>query len=100
MTARAATDYILILNNDIVTHHDMVAQLVKSGQSDHAIGIVGPKIYYDDWNGRKDVIWSAGGTIHQWGLKLHTQRGDGEDDGPEFDVAGMIPGLSKNWMTP
>ena len=83
LAVHPAPDYILAVNNDVVAAPDMVAELVNVAQSDRAIGIVGPKIFYHDLNGRRDVIWSAGGAIHRWGLKFHTQRGDGEEDGPE-----------------
>jgi len=80
-------DYILAVNNDVVADLDMVAELVKVAQSDRTIGVVGPKILYHDLNGRHDVIWSAGGVINRWGLKYHTQRGDGKVDGREFNTA-------------
>jgi len=86
VTTQPAPDYILAMNNDVVAHPGMVAELVKVAQSDHTIGIVGPKIFYHQLNGRSDIIWSAGGTINRWGLKIHKQRGDGEEDRPEFDV--------------
>ena len=80
-----APDYILAINNDVVAHHRMVAEMVGAAGCDPRTGIVGARIYYYDWHGRKDVVWSAGGTIHRWGLKIHRQRGDGAVDGPEFD---------------
>jgi GT2 family glycosyltransferase len=87
LAAHPAPDYILAVNNDVVADPDMVAEMVKLAQSDRTIGVVGPKIFYHDLNGRHDIIWSAGGAIHRWGLKFHTQRGDGEEDGPEFSAA-------------
>jgi len=69
--------YVLVVNNDVVCDAEMVAELVKAASSQQGIGIVGPKIFYYDWNGRRDIIWSAGGLIHRWGLKIHSQRGGG-----------------------
>ena len=80
-----APDYILAINNDVMADPKMVAEMVGATGGDPRVGIIGARIYYYDWHGRKDVIWSAGGTIHRWGLKLHRQRGDGAADGPEFD---------------
>jgi GT2 family glycosyltransferase len=79
-------DFILAINNDVVADAAMVAEMVHATAQDPRIGLVGGRIYYYDWQGRKDVIWSAGGTIHRWGLKIHTQRGDGAADGPAFDA--------------
>lgn len=57
-------DYMLLLNNDTVVDCGFLGELVEVAESDSKIGIVGPKIYYYDYNGRKDVIWSAGGKIN------------------------------------
>lgn len=57
-------DYVLLLSNDIVVDRDFLFELVKVANSDKKIGIVGPKIYYYNLNGRKDVIWSGGGKIN------------------------------------
>lgn len=86
-------EYILAVNNDVVAHPDMVAELVDAAVSQRA-GVVGPKVYYYDWKGRRDVIWSAGGTVHRWGLKIHRQRGDGSVDAPEFDDMRQVDWVS------
>lgn len=39
------TDYILLLNNDTYVDKDFIDPLVKHAESDHKIGLVGPKIY-------------------------------------------------------
>ncbi len=54
-------DYILLLNNDTTVEPNFLTELVKVAESDPRIGIVGPKTYYYDYDGRKDVIWFAGG---------------------------------------
>ncbi|VVB55589.1 Glycosyl transferase family 2 [uncultured archaeon] len=65
-------DYVLLLNNDTVVDPEFLGELVKVAEGDERIGIVGPKIYYYDYKGRKDVIWFAGGTINMWtGTTLH-----------------------------
>jgi GT2 family glycosyltransferase len=83
--SRFSPDYVLAINNDVVADPRMVAEMVGAAGRDPRIGIVGARIYYYDWHGRKDVVWSAGGTIHRWGLKIHRQRGNGAVDDPEFD---------------
>jgi len=52
--------YVLLLNNDTVVDKDFLTELVKVAESDEKIGIVGPKIYYYDYNGRSDVIQYCG----------------------------------------
>ncbi|MFW6103412.1 MAG: glycosyltransferase family 2 protein, partial [Chloroflexota bacterium] len=87
-------DYILAINNDVVADVDMVAALVHAAESDPTTGLIGPKIYYYDWNGRTDIIWSSGGHIHRWGLKIHSQRGDGEPDEGQFDTMEEVDWIS------
>ena len=56
-------DYVLLLNNDTVVDPEFLGELVKVADGDENIGIVGPKIYYYDYDGRNDVIWFAGGNV-------------------------------------
>jgi len=87
-------EYILIMNNDLVVASDLLDELVRAAESDERIGIVGPKIYYYDYGGRKDVIWSAGGRVRWWGLKIHTQIGEGDDDLPKYQTEAVV-----GWIT-
>ena len=59
-------DYLEILNNDIVVKEDYLDEMVKVIQSDSNIGMVGPKIYFYDYKGRKDVQTAMGGYINWW----------------------------------
>lgn len=56
-------DYILLLNNDTVVDKRFLSELVSIAETDDTIGMIGPKIYYYDYNGRRDVIFFAGGTV-------------------------------------
>jgi GT2 family glycosyltransferase len=56
-------DYILLLNNDTVVDKHFLCELVSVAETDDMIGMTGPKIYYNDFNGRRDVIFFAGGTF-------------------------------------
>ncbi|MCG8350916.1 MAG: glycosyltransferase family 2 protein [Chloroflexales bacterium] len=56
-------DYVLLLNNDTEVAADFLQILVDAAESDPAIGVVGPTIYYYE---RPDLIWSAGGLIDWW----------------------------------
>lgn len=53
-------DYLLILNNDIEVHPEMVTEMLAVAERDPAIGCVGPKTYYYSDRNR---LWSAGGRI-------------------------------------
>ncbi len=59
-------DYIEILNNDIVVAPDYLNEMVKIIDADENIGIVGPKIYFYNYQGRKDVQTAFGGFINWW----------------------------------
>jgi len=54
-------DYILLLNNDTTVEKTFLNELVKVGDSDKNIGLVGSKIYYYDEPNR---IWFAGGKVN------------------------------------
>jgi GT2 family glycosyltransferase len=53
-------EYVLLLNNDTVVESNFLDELVKATSTEECIGFVGPIVYYYDYNGRKDVINSAG----------------------------------------
>lgn len=57
------TDFILFFDHDMVADKKMLEELVKPAEMDDQIGIVTPKIYYDD---DKKRIWSAGTGINLW----------------------------------
>ena len=56
-------DYVLLLNNDTVVEPNFLSELLKTGESNDKIAVVGPKTYFYDYNGRNDVVWSVGGTV-------------------------------------
>jgi GT2 family glycosyltransferase len=53
-------DFILLLNNDTVVDRRLLRELVDVAESSPDIGMVGPKIFYYDYFGRKDILNSAG----------------------------------------
>lgn len=76
--------YILLLNNDTIVDKSFLTELVKGITSKENVGIVGPKIYYYDYNGRRDVINYAGAKF--WGLPgLAKHIGNGEVDVGQYD---------------
>ncbi|MCE7698463.1 MAG: glycosyltransferase [Methanobacterium paludis] len=56
-------DYTLLLNNDTVVDKNFLTELVKTAESSAEIGVVGPKIYYYDTNGRTDMASNIGGVV-------------------------------------
>lgn len=58
------SDYILLLNNDTVVDKNFLGQLVELAETDEKIGIVGPKIYYYDFEGKNDVVANLGGKVN------------------------------------
>lgn len=74
-------DYVLLLNNDTVVAPEFVGELVRAGEADETIGVLGPKIYYHD---RPRVIWYAGGVVSLvTGIVKH--RGIREEDHGQYD---------------
>jgi GT2 family glycosyltransferase len=53
-------EYVLLLNNDTVVKNNFLDELVKATSTEEGTGFAGPIVYYYDYNGRKDVINSAG----------------------------------------
>ena len=51
-------DWVLVLNEDTVLDPECIAQMVRVGESDLLIGILGPMVYHYD---EPDVIQTAGG---------------------------------------
>jgi GT2 family glycosyltransferase len=60
---KRGTDYVLLLNNDTTVAPDFLDEMIRVGESDEKIGVLGPKIYLYD---KPNVIWEAGGKINWW----------------------------------
>ncbi len=56
-------NYILLLNNDTVVDKLFLDKLLVIAESDEDIGIVGPLIYYYDFEGKSNVPANIGGKI-------------------------------------
>lgn len=56
--------YLLLLNNDTVVDKYFLSEMVKTAETDKKIGIVGPKIYYYDYESKNNILWFAGGKIN------------------------------------
>jgi GT2 family glycosyltransferase len=61
---RSNPDYIMLLNNDTVVEHDFLNKLVEVAEEDEKVGVVGPAIYYYDYEGRTDVPSNICGVVN------------------------------------
>jgi len=87
-------DWIFLVNNDTILDKNLIVQLIKVGESDEKIGILGPKIYFAPGyefhqerykpNERGKVFWYAGGLI-DWQNVLASHRGVDEVDKGQYD---------------
>ncbi len=91
---KGGSKYIITMNNDVTLDPAFMDELVRVAESDGKIGIVGPKIFYYDYNGRNDVILDAGGKIHKWSLKIHRRIGESQDDLPQYQIQKEV-----DWVT-
>ena len=84
----------LLLNNDTIVAPDLLSELIKVAENDDRIGILGPKIYYQDFKGRSDVIWYAGGKIRKWRRCVYRHIGKDDDDRPEYQNISEVDFVS------
>jgi GT2 family glycosyltransferase len=88
--------YVLLLNNDTVVDKEFLSELVKVGETDDKVGIIGPKMYYYNYNGRKDVIWFGGGKINQFFypgyFEVNKRKIDNFEDNNVFSETDWISG--------
>ena len=75
------SDYVLLLNNDIVVAPQFLTEMVLVAQSDPLIGMVGPKIYYYD---NPERLWFAGGKVELWRGRIR-HLGIREFDSGQYD---------------
>lgn len=61
--SEAKSDFILLLNNDTVVKEDFLTELIKASQTNLRAAIFGPKMFFYNYQGRRDVICSAAGSI-------------------------------------
>jgi hypothetical protein len=87
-------DYIFLLNNDTVVASDFLDHMVGAAGGDPQAGILGPKIYYYDFGGRRDVIWTAGGKIRWWYPWVYDGIGHNDDDLPKYQVLRTVDWIS------
>ncbi|MBA3723914.1 MAG: glycosyltransferase family 2 protein [Candidatus Levybacteria bacterium] len=92
-------EYVLIVNNDTLMHPDMIMHLLSVLDSDSAIGVTTPKIYFSKGHefhkGRYKadelgkVFWFAGGHT-DWANVQSIHRGVDEVDHGQYDTTEEI----------
>jgi len=82
-------EWILVLNEDTILDPDCLTELVKVGESDTKIGIVGPLVYHYD---EPNVIQSAGGVLGRYWESIHL--GKNEEDRGQFKSPNSVEWVS------
>lgn len=71
MAQAQGADWIFVLNNDTVMDPSCLSYMIAIGESDPAIGILGPMVYHFD---EPNVIQSAGGTLDKYWNGSHSGK--------------------------
>ena len=74
-------DYVLLLNNDVVTDPGFLSELVTAAEERIDVAAVCPKAFF---YGERNVIYSTGGTVNVWTATAR-QVGRGQQDRGQFD---------------
>ena len=82
-------EWVFVLNEDTLLAPDCLAQLIKVGQSNPRIGIVGPMVYHHN---EPDVIQSAGGKMGSDWQAWHMAQN--EQDQGQFSQAHEVDWIS------
>lgn len=82
-------DWVFVLNEDTILAPDCLACLVKTGESDPQIGIVGPMVYHHD---EPSVIQSAGGKLGRYWESIHL--GQNDPDRGQFNQPHRVDWIS------
>lgn len=76
-----SADYVLLLNNDTIVDKSFLSELMKVGESDPNIGLLGPKTFF---HGEPKRIWFAGGKVN-WMRNSGSHIGIDEIDLGQYD---------------
>ena len=90
---KGGAEAILLLNNDTIVAADFLSELVNAAESDHKIGLAGPKIYFYH---EPNKIWFAGGKISLFSAS--SNRGRGLVDKGQFDKVDYVDFVSGSCM--
>lgn len=82
-------EWLFVLNDDTTLDPACLSKLIKVGESDAKIGILGPMVYHFD---EPQVIQSAGGSLGKYWLSTHL--GKDETDRGQFQTAHEVEWIS------
>ncbi len=66
-------DWVFVLNEDTILAPDCLSQMIRVGESDPQIGILGPLVYHYD---EPEVIQTAGGEFGRYWESLHLAQNE------------------------
>lgn len=58
------SEFALLLNNDTIVDKAFLTELINASASHPSAAIFGPKMFFYDYHGRRDVVCSGGGRIN------------------------------------
>lgn len=100
-------DFIMLLNNDVVLHKDMLKEMIITAGKHRKAGIICPKIYFaKGYEFHKDkykksdlgkVIWYAGGEI-DWANAIGSNKGVDQVDKGQFETVEETDFATGNCM--
>jgi len=86
---KQGADWVLVLNEDTTLDSNCMTELIKVGESDPKIGIVGPMVYHHN---EPTVIQSAGGMLGKYWQSQHL--GQNEADAGQFTSPHAVEWIS------
>lgn len=72
------TDYLWLLDNDVIVAPNTLSQLLLVAQSEPKTGIVGSKIYFAQ---TPEIIWSMGARVNSWLAQISVMGDKVRDEG-------------------
>lgn len=82
-------DYILFLNNDTVVDRSFLKELIEVSENSVNTGFTSPKVYYYDFNSKRNVINFAGGSLNMFKGQSHS-IGVNEVDRGQHDKVKIV----------
>ncbi len=77
-------EYVLIINSDTIVDPQVLKELVIVAETDKTIGFVTGKVFYADFNGRKDILQTVAKKPDRYRL-VGGQIGANEEDSGQYD---------------
>lgn len=85
-------DWVFVLNEDTLLDPACISELVRMGEAEPQIGVVGPKVHHAHAPDEPAVIQSAGGLLDRHWHSVH--RGQNEADAGQWDAACDVDWIS------